>query len=70
MARCLKVSFKITSVASYFYILSGQKVNKNAKNSQFHEFFKNLKLVVKQRFQKVNFDRTKIGGKCDIFDDF
>ena len=70
MARCLKVSFKITSVASYVYIFSGQKVNKNAKNSQFDEFLKNLKLVVKQCFQKVNVDRTKIGGKCDIFDDF
>ena len=37
---------------------------------QFDEFLKNLKLVVKQCFQKANFDRTKIGGKWDIFDDF
>ena len=39
MARCLEVSFKITSVASYAYIISGQKFIKNAKNSQFQEFF-------------------------------
>ena len=37
--RCLKiiqkVSFNISSEASYVYILSGQKLIKNAKNSQF-----------------------------------
>ena len=32
--------------------------------------FEYLKLVVKKCYQKVNFDRTKIGGKCDIFDYF
>ena len=33
-----KVSFNIASEASYFYILSGQKFIKNAKNTQFVEF--------------------------------
>ena len=42
--RCLKitgkVSFNIASEASYVYILSGQKLVKNAKNAQFGEFLK------------------------------
>ena len=33
------VSFNIASKASYFYILSGQKFTKNAKNSQFWRVF-------------------------------
>ena len=40
MARCLKVSFKITSVASYVYILSPQKFTKNAKMSIWRVFEK------------------------------
>ena len=48
-ARCLKitekVSFNIASEASYVYILSGQKLIKNAKIDQV---FENLKLAVKQ----------------------
>ena len=43
-ARCLKItekiSFNIASEASYVYILSGQKLIKNAKNAQFGEFLK------------------------------
>ena len=44
-ARCLKitekVSFNIASEASYVYILSGQKLIKNAKNDPFFgEFLK------------------------------
>ena len=35
-----KVSFKIASEASYVYNKSGQKFIKNAKNSQFGEFWK------------------------------
>ena len=35
-----KVSFNIASEASYVYILSGQKVIKNAKTGQFGEFLK------------------------------
>ena len=44
-ARCLKitekVSFNIASEASYVYILSGQKLIKNAKNGQFGRVFEN-----------------------------
>ena len=43
-----KVSFNIVSEASYVYILSGQKFNKNAENGQFLRVFENLKLEVKQ----------------------
>ena len=42
-ARCLKitekVSFNIASKASYVYILSGQKLIKNAKNASFWRVF-------------------------------
>ena len=42
--RCLKitekVSFNIASEASYVYILSGQKLIRNAKNGQLGEFVK------------------------------
>ena len=41
--QCLKitekVSFNIASVASYVYILSRQKLIKNAQNGQFWRFF-------------------------------
>ena len=56
LARCLKitekVSFNIASEASYsyVYILSGQKLIKNAKNCQFWRVF-DLKLAVKQCYQ-------------------
>ena len=46
-----KVSFNIASGASYFYILSGQKLIKNAKNGPFWLAFENLKLAVKQFYQ-------------------
>ena len=53
--RCLKitekVSFNITSEASYVYISSGQKLIKNAKNGSFWRVFENLKLAVKQCYQ-------------------
>ena len=39
------------SEASYVYILSGQKLIKNAKNSPFWRVFENLKLAVKQSYQ-------------------
>ena len=43
-SRCLKitekVSFNIASEASYVYILSGQKLIKNAKNGQIGDFWK------------------------------
>ena len=50
-ARCLKitekVSFNIASKASYVYILSGQKLIKNAKNGPFKRVFENLNFAVK-----------------------
>ena len=55
-SRCLKitekVSFNIASEASYVYNLSGQKLIKNAKNGPFWRVFKDLKLAVKQCYQK------------------
>ena len=47
-----KVSFNIASEASYVYILSGQKLIKNAKIGQFLRVFEDLKLAVKQCYQK------------------
>ena len=53
ITQCLKiaqkVAFNIASGASY--ILSGQKVIKNAKNGPFLPVFENLKLTVKQCYQ-------------------
>ena len=44
--RCFKitrkVSFNMASEASYIYILSGQKLLKKVKNSQFWRVFENL----------------------------
>ena len=45
-----KVSFNIASEASYIYILSGQKLIKNAKNGQIWRVLENLKLAVKQSY--------------------
>ena len=42
--------FKISSEASYVYILSGQKFIQNAKNT-FWRVFDNLKLPIKQCYQ-------------------
>ena len=43
-AQCLKISkkvaFNIASEANYVYILSGQKLIKNAKNGRFGKFLK------------------------------
>ena len=59
LARCLKitekVSFKIAREASFVYILSGQKLIKNAKNGPFWRVFENLKLAVKQYYQTGQF---------------
>ena len=59
ITRCLKitdkVSFNIASEASYVYILSGQKLIKNAKNGSFWRVFENLKLEVKQCYQTGHF---------------
>ena len=50
-----KVSFDIASEASYVYILSGQKLIKNAQNSPFWRLFENLKLEAKQCYQTGQF---------------
>ena len=59
LTRCLKitekVSFNIASEASYVYILSGQKLIKNAKNCPFWRVFEKLKLPVKQCYQTGQF---------------
>ena len=39
-----KVSFNIASEASYVYILSGQKLIKNAQNGPFWRVFENLRV--------------------------
>ena len=59
LTRCFKitekVSFNIASEASYAYILSGQKLLKNAKKCPFWRVFENLKLAVKQCYQTGQF---------------
>ena len=50
-----KVSFNIASEANYVYILSGQKLIKNARNGPFWRVFENLKLAVKQCYQTGQF---------------
>ena len=55
-SQCLKiaqkVTFNIASEASYVYILSGQKLIKNAKNGPFWRVFENMKLA--DKFKNVN----------------
>ena len=50
-----KVSFNVASEASYVYILTGQKLIKNAKNGPFWRILENLKLPVKQCYQTGQF---------------
>ena len=50
-----KVPFNIASEASYVYILSGQRLIKNAQNGPFWRVFENLKLAVKQCYQTGQF---------------
>ena len=68
--RCLKitekVSFNIASEASYVYILSGQKLIKNAKNGQFGEFLKNWSVQSNSTTRQVNFNRTKMVENAKI----
>ena len=49
------VSFNIASDASYVYILSGQKLIKNAENGPFWRVFEDLKPAVKQCYQTGQF---------------
>ena len=47
-AQCLKITEKVSfNIASYVYILSRQKLIKNAKNGPIWRVFENLKLAVK-----------------------
>ena len=62
-----KVSFNIASEASYIYILSGQKLNKNAKNGPIWRVFENLKLAVKQSYQTDQFNRSKVKNSNATF---
>ena len=61
--RCLKitekVSFNIASEASYVYILSGQKLIKNAKNGPFWRVFEKPKVCG----QTVLPDRSVLKGQ-------
>ena len=50
-----KSLINIASEASYVYILSGQKLIKNAKNGPFWRLFEKLKLAVKQCYQTGQF---------------
>ena len=80
IARCLKitekVSFNIASEASYVYILSGQKLIKNAKSGHFGEFlttwngqtvFPDRSILIGQKLMK-NVKIPKF--KCDILSNF
>ena len=49
-----KVSFNIASEVSYVYILSGQKLIKNAKIGKW-QVFENLKFTAKQCYQTGQF---------------
>ena len=50
-----KVSFNMASEASYVYILSRQKLIKNAQKWSILVSFKNLTLAVKQCYQMCQF---------------
>ena len=52
---------------SYVYILSGQKLIKNAKNCPFWRVFENLKLSVKQNYQTGQFKWDKNWWKMPKF---
>ena len=54
-----KVSFNIASVASYVYILSGQKFIKNAKNGLNIEFFEKWDIL--SNFQTLCQGRPTVG---------
>ena len=51
-----KVAFNIVSEARYVFILSGQKLIKNAKNGRFWRVFENLKLTVQQCSQTDHYE--------------
>ena len=51
---------------SYVYTLNGQKLIKNAKNDPLWQVLKICSLRSKRVIRQVSFNRTKIGGKCQI----
>ena len=62
-----KVSFNIASVASYIFIMSGQKSIKNFETGHFGVFLKTWSFWSTNVTRQVNFNRTKIGGKGQKF---
>ena len=62
-----KVSFNIASKASYDNILSGQKLIKIAKNSQFLGGFETLTLAVKQCYLTRQLENDKNCRKMPKF---
>ena len=62
-----KVSFNIASVASYIFIMSGQKPIKNFETGHFGVFLKTWSFWSTNITRQVNFNRTKIGGKGQKF---
>ena len=59
-----KVAFNIASEACYVYILSGQKLIKNAKNGQLWRIFETWNLRSNIVTRQVYFNRIKNGGIC------
>ena len=58
--QCLKITEKVSfNNASYVFILSGQKLIRNAKKGQFWRVFENLKFAVKQCYQTCQFSQDK-----------
>ena len=54
--------------ASYVYILSGQKLIKNAKNVVFLRVFHTYKLTVKQYYQRILMGQKLVENvKIEIF---
>ena len=68
-SQCLKVTekvaFKIASQASYVYILSGQKLIKNAKTSQFWRVFESLKMRLNIVTRHVALHWTKLAENAN-----
>ena len=54
-SQCLKILIKAHSISYNLYILSGQKLIKNAKNVQFWRVLENLHLAVIECYQTGHF---------------
>jgi len=68
----LKITEKVAfNIASYVYILSGQKFIKKAKNGPFWRVFEKPEVCGQNSVtRQVTFNWTKIGGKCQKFENF